>query len=291
MKAASWRHHYLPQFYLKGFVNTNGKFKIYNVLEQRFIKNGKDFSPESHFFEIDGNTILLNNEKDDFLETFYSNSDNFASIFFNKIQRSRDVPGFGLTDADMPALQYFIAVLFWRNPKNFNKVEILSTNSDLKNLGIKIINKKGEPIEDLELEEKLKQDPNFIKSMKYWIPNATYLTILNCDTPLTIQSFPKGLPSLCSDYPIIFRNSQNPNVYLDDFIFPLTNDLLLIRAKKINNISTDIKVAIDLIILKQAINYASCTDKAYIYLLNKYFSDNYNTTEELIESVFQQLID
>src|SRR5665647_2470682 len=282
MKEISWRHHYIPQFYLRGFLNTKNKFKIYDVGEKRFIKDGKDFSPESYFFEKDGNSIISDNGKDDFLETFYSQSDSMISTLFDKIRNSNNNPGFGLEDSDVPALQYFISVLYWRNPKNFDKVRKLTSDRDLKSLGISLHNGKGETLGDIEFENKLKQDPNFIKAMKYWIPNISYLSLLGCKTPLRIQSFPKGLPSLCSDYPIIFRNNDNPDVYRDDFIFPLTSDLLLIRANKINNISTDIKVEIDLIILKQALKYVSCTDQNYIYLLNEHLGKYYTGKEDLI---------
>ena len=42
----SSRHHYIPQFYLRGFTNESGNFKIYDVQQKRFIKNGKDFYPK-----------------------------------------------------------------------------------------------------------------------------------------------------------------------------------------------------------------------------------------------------
>lgn len=290
MRKISWRHHYLPQFYLKGFLNGNGKFIIYNVEKQRFVKNGKEFSPESYFFEKDGNSIILDNEKDDFLETSFSQIDNLVSILFDKIRDAKNTSPFGLKDEDMPALQYFIGTLFWRNPKNYDKIKKIVSEGDLKSFGVTLINDGEKMEETIEFEEKLRSDPNFIKRMKIWIPNVTYLRILDNRTPLTIQSFPKGLPSLCSDYPIIFRNPDNPDVYSDDFIFPLTNDLLFIRANKINNVISDIKIEIDLIILKQAIKYVSCTNPTYILMLNKLFK-NYESINDLIEQVFRRLID
>ena len=82
MKETSWRHHYIPQFYLKGFLNENGKFKIYNIIDEIFIQKGKDFSPKSYFFEKDANTVVIGNEKDDFLESLYSQTDNSNSKLF-----------------------------------------------------------------------------------------------------------------------------------------------------------------------------------------------------------------
>lgn len=291
MKETSWRHHYIPQFYLKGFLNENGKFKIYNIIDEIFIQKGKDFSPKSYFFEKDANTVVIGNEKDDFLESLYSQTDNSNSKLFERIRNSQNSEGFGLTDADMPALQYFIALLFWRNPKNYHKLETIVSDSDLKELGITLRNAKGEIVENKEYEQELKNDPNFIKGMKLWIPGITYPRILKCTTPLHIQTFPKELPSICSDYPIIFRNPVDPDVYMDDFIFPLTKELVFIRSKKLNNISTQIKVEIDLIILKQAMKFVSCTDPIYIHMLNRLYEENYSSLGGLIEHVFNELID
>lgn len=291
MKVTSWRHHYIPQFYLKGFLNENDKFKIYNIINETFIQKGKDFSPKSCFFEKDANTVFTGDEKDDFLESLYSQTDNSNSILFERIRNSRDSEGFGLTEADMPALQYFIALLFWRNPNNYHKLETIVSDSDIKDLGITIRNANGEIVENKEYEQELKNNPNFIKGMKLWIPGITFPRILGCSTPLHIHTFPKELPSICSDYPIIFRNQEFPDVYLDDFIFPLTNELVFFRSQKINNISNTIKAEIDLIILKQAMRYVSCTDPTYIYMLNTYYEENYSNLGMLIEHVFTELID
>ena len=217
--------------------------------------------------------------------------DNLVSIVFDKIRNAKNNSKFGLTDNDMPILQYFVGTLFWRNPKNYDKIKRIVAEGDLKSFGVKVINKAEKADEVKEFEENLRNDPNFIKRMKSWIPNVTYLNILDTRTPLTIQSFPKGLPGLCSDYPLIFRNIDNPDVYRDDFIFPLTNDLLFIRANKINNIMSDIKIEIDLIILKQAMKYVSCTNPIYIFMLDKIFKENYNNINDLIEQVFRRLID
>jgi len=63
MKKISWRHHYLPVFYLKGFTNENKKFLIFDKEQNRFIKNGKEFSPSSYFFKKDANTFLKMEKK------------------------------------------------------------------------------------------------------------------------------------------------------------------------------------------------------------------------------------
>ncbi len=291
MNNVSWRHHYIPEFYLKGFTNSNGKFKIFDVEQQRFIRQGKEFSSESYFFEVDGNTVVNENGASDFIEKLYSKTDDRISKLFDKIRNAQSDTRFGVTEDDMPALQHFVSIMFWRLPINYNQVKYLIKEKDLNELGLLINSKEtGEVLRDSVLERRLKSDPNFFRALKQILPYLTYKRIFDCTTPLTIQAFPNGLPALCSDNPIIFEKSIFPDVYFDDFIFPLTNNLVFIRGKQINNIMTSIKVAIDLILMKQARKYVSCTDELYIESLNNLYDKHYKSVDELKSRVFQDLI-
>ncbi len=292
MNSTSWRHHYLPQFYLKGFTNENGLFKIFDVERQEFIKSGKEFSTESYFFEKDGNSVIKDGVKDDVIETkFFKKQDDRIAKVFNKIKNSSREDDFGITDMDMPDLQFFVSSLFWRVPANYDQIKYLVDTKELHELGLLIKSKKNNlTIRDKELETRIKNDPFFFKSMKNIIPYLTFPRLLDCKTPLTIQTFPEQLPAICSDNPVIMEESVFPDIYFDDFIFPLTNKLVLIRGKKINNIMNTIKVDIDLITLKQAKKYVSCTDQRYIQMLNNYFENNFKSLKELKTSVFNKLI-
>ena len=72
MNQRSWRHHYIPKFYLKGFVSEKGTFKIFDIKKGKFVRDGKDFSPESYFFEKKGNTLANDKSETDFLESSYA---------------------------------------------------------------------------------------------------------------------------------------------------------------------------------------------------------------------------
>ncbi len=292
MDNISWRHHYIPQFYLQGFTNEQGLFKIYDVESSRFIKDGKWFSPESYFFERDGNAILIHNEKDDFLEKkYYKDIDQKIAELFNKIRLAKPGTNFGITDDDMPLFQYFVGILFWRLPQNYSRLNYLLKNTDLTKIGFSIKNQSGEIINNSEKGREIIQSPNVFKAMKFLLPNLLFPEILKCETPLHIHEMPKGLPSLCSDNPIIFEDSVLPNIYSDNFILPVTNRILFIRSNKINpNCETNIKIDIDLILLKQSKKYVSCTDELYIHMLNKYFECNYNSIEEVKKKVFSEII-
>lgn len=292
MNNISWRHHYLPEFYLKGFTNEDGKFKIFDVSSQSFKRGGKDFSTESYFFEEDGNTVVTDKGADDFIENRFADVDSRVAELFNRIRNATEGTRFGLTDDDMPAIQHFISVLFWRIPTNYDSIKQLISERDLHEFGLFIRSKTtDEIVRDEELENRIKNDPNFFKAIKLILPYITYKRILDCRTPLTIQTFPEQLPAICSDNPIIFERST-PDIYYDDVIFPLTHTHVFVRAKGIDkNVMVNIKIAIDLILLKQAKRYVCCTDTKYVEMLNKLFETKYKSLDQLKAEVFETLIE
>ena len=288
----SWRHHYVPEFYLRGFTNPEGTFKIYDVERSTFIRNGKDFSPESFFFEVDGNTFVTQQgEPDDFIEKGYSDLDNRVSKLFDTIRHSDVSTRFGVTEEDMPALQHCAGVMYWRTPSNYDQIKSLIQKYELHELGLILHSKTtNEAVRNEELEARIKNDPNFYKELKKMLPYLTYKRILDCRTPLTIQGFPAGFPAICSDNPIIFEQSTYPDIYFDDFIFPLSETLVFIRGNVLPEVSNHVKMMIDLISLKQAKKYVSCTDTRYIDALNILYAKNGASLETIKRYVFHTLI-
>lgn len=83
----SSRHHYLPQFYLKGFTDDDGKFYVFDIKNQRL--KSKKLLPKQVFFERNRNTFVIGEEKTDFLESqIYKLIDNTNSKAFQKIVTS-----------------------------------------------------------------------------------------------------------------------------------------------------------------------------------------------------------
>lgn len=293
MNNISWRHHYIPEFYLKGFTNQSGKFKVFDVTRQSFVRNGKDFSPESYFYEEGGNTVITDNGPDDFIEKRYGDIDNTVAEVFTRIRKSESGSKFNVTEKDMPALQFFASVLFWRLPTNYDDIRRIINEKELHELGLFIRSRKtNEIVRDEQTEMRIRSNPNFFKATKLILPFITYRRLLSCRTPLTIQTFPHQLPAVCSDNPVIFNGTNFPDIYYDDLILPLTHTHVFIRAKKLrNDAMTTIKIDIDLLVLKQARRYVSCTDMKYIEMLNRYYDSNYSSVAELKTKLFQTLIE
>lgn len=292
----SSNHHYIPQFYLHGFTNSNNQFKIWDVKKQCFKQNGGFFSPKTHFFEKDANTIIINNVKDDFLEQKISQAiDTKAALLINKIRNTPHGQKFDLIESDFVLMEHFIGSLYWGLPANYKILKNLLLDNNLKNIGMILKDKRtNKEVFDEQFENKIKADPNFSKFLRFGLPLLNFIkSVKNEANPLTFQALSdkKMFPSICSDNPILFRKGNNNDVYSDDLIFPVSNNIIFIRAKRINNISVSIKLDIDLLTYKQAETYVCCVDEKYIETLEKYFNSRYNSVNELRESIFHQLFD
>jgi len=281
------KHHYLPQFYLKGFTNETGEFMIYMVKKGIFKKDGKFFSPASHFFLPDDNTVTVEGIKDDFIEKNYSRMETMVAKVFEKI-RAVD-SNFDMAETDIPLLQYFVAELFWRLPSQRQVIEDIANTRSLKQLGVAVIDKTTfKEVNDEKFETKTKKNPIYVKFLRTILPITTYPKLFECTSPVTIFTFPKGLPAICSDNPLILRNPEKLDIYTDDFILPLTENKVMIRIKKLKpKFWSTVKVDIDMLLLVQAKEYVCCVDQKYPVLLKASFLKNYGSIDLLRKRVFE----
>ncbi|MFE3871927.1 DUF4238 domain-containing protein [Flavobacterium sp. ZS1P70] len=287
MNNISWRHHYLPVFYLKGFTKESGKFKIYNVKNKKFVQNGKEFSPESYFFEKNANTVFKPHGNSDFIENAYSELEGKISKLIAKINASDNVTKFDVNENDMPMLNTFVSLNYWRLPKNKNELETIVNISPTKELGFNVHNKNGSI--NIGASEELKNDSEFLKSYRFLTSLFDTVRGLHCRTPYTIIQKHEDLPYLCSDNPIIFGKDDFPDVYQDDYIIPLSGKRFFIKAKGGSKADYYLWLLIDIVIYKQAIKYVSCTHEEYLKMLDDNF-EKYNVSlSELKKLIFKKL--
>ena len=287
-KNISWRHHYLPVFYLKGFTKEIGQFKIYDVQQKRFLRDCKWFSPQSQFFEEDANTISIGDYTSDELETkYYADFDNTISKLYMRLHTSSPPKKFGLTDDDMPILNQFVSLMYWRLPHRRKEIDVILKNNTLETLGIKVSDKDG--IINKEYGEKFKNDPLFTIGFRYFNSIVDSLRGIKCSTPYSIFKNSELFPFLCSDNPVLFEKEFLPGVHEDDFIFPLSGDTLFIRAQKTSNFDPYLRIMVDTLVFKQAIRYVSCTDERYIDLLEDGFEKYFHTKENLRAALFNRI--
>jgi hypothetical protein len=283
------KHHYLPQFYLKGFTNEGGLFMIYLVKEERFKQNGKLFSPASHFFLPDDNTIITDGVRDDYLEELYSGMESRYARILEKIKAVEQ--GFGLDQQDVVWLNYFPGELFWRVPSQRKVINTATDLQQLNQLGVAVIDTKTmRQIDPDKFAEAVKADPSYFQRLRNVIPATTYWNLKECTWPATVKTFPGTFPPICGDNQVILRHPEKADPFLDDVIFPLAPDKVLFRIRDMKEIfAPNIKFYIDMLQLMQAEEYVCCVDPEYLLHLKEAFQQNFSSVEELRKFIFDHL--
>lgn len=285
MNNISRRHHYLPVFYLKGF-SKNGKLKIYDVEKKAFIKGGKEFSPKSYFFEENGNIIrgVLDNSEDDFIEKFYGYFDTKMADIITRINLSSNEKRFGVSEEDMPTINHFVSLMYWRLPHKREELLSIINHNDLSTLGFNVFNEDGTL--NLEESEIVKNHKSFPVAYKLFNSMMDSLRGSDCRTPYRISEKYHEFPYLCSDNPVIFEKDSFPNVYEDDYIFPLNGTKIFTKAQKPEIVNP---IMVDTLLYKQAKKYVTCTDERYLEMLDKCFDKSNMSVEEYRSMCFNML--
>ncbi|MDR3716724.1 MAG: DUF4238 domain-containing protein [Puia sp.] len=284
------KQHFVPEFYLKNFTDEDGLFYIYNVRKGRFKKGDNRFSPASHFFVPDINTVFSKGNASYFVENSFTKHDTLISNIFAKIKERGATQ---LIPAEWTHLQYFTNILYWRNPNNTAQLEDLVTNAkNLSVFGAKLINKTTGERESDDRERELIKDPQFIRFLRGQMPGITYPEIFTKQEQdhATIITFPDGLPKLVSDNPVISLHEQGQSLHTSGMIFPLTPTKVLFRHDRRELIvQSFVKVMIDMLLPAQATNYVSCTDQSYVLQLLENYRKHYSSVD-LLKDKFRKLL-
>lgn len=284
------KHHYLPQFYLKGFTNENAQFMIWSVKEGRFKGGGKWFSPASHFYLPDDNFAPTEGWADDYLEGIYSvNESKFARIL-NKIKAVDQ--GFGLSNEDVVWLNYFAGELFWRVPAQRELISSAISLDQLNQLGVAVIDRRTmKQVDPKQFADSIKDDPYYIKRLRNVVPATNYWNMLDCNWPCRAVTFTDPFPAICSDNPVILRDPEKADPFLDDLIFTLAPNKVFFRIKGMKEIfAPNIKFYIDMLMILQATEYVCCVDPEYLSHLKEAFRQNFGSVAELRKFIFGHLI-
>jgi len=283
------KHHYLPQFYLRGFTNGDGKFLIYAIASRRFKGGGKWFSPASHFFLPDDNIVQTEGLPDDYLEAIYSaNESRYARI----LEKIRVVDqGFGLDEEDVVWLNYFAGELFWRVPAQRNLISSATSLDQLNHLGVAVIDRRTmKQVDSDQFAVWTKADPHYFKRLRNVLPATNYWNMLDCNWPCRAVTFPNPFPGVCSDNPVILRRPENADAFLDDLIFPLAPNKVFFRIKGMREIfAPNIKFYIDMLMVLQAKEYVCCVDQNYIHWLMAVFEKNFSSPDDVRKFIFDHL--
>jgi hypothetical protein len=191
---ASWRHHYIPQFYIRKFADESGMLFVYDKqsgsLNQRPSK--------SVFFEPDRNTI----DGHDNLEKLYAEMDSKLSKSITRLNQGQEI-----TDEDFYDLLFFVQVLKWRIPANDEHFDKLVKDLSLDDLKVKIrIGSKN--VEEPMVRKHLLNSTAFKESKRLMIPFIPYYDpehILKVMRDVFVNVNPDRSQALSGDNPVLSR--------------------------------------------------------------------------------------
>jgi hypothetical protein len=260
----SRRHHYIPQFFIRGFTNFQGFIYKYDKTNDRISK--KALSPESVFFEKDRNSFSKDGVPISVIE------DRFYSILDDEFARKlQPVLTDNITDlvdkADINAfLTAFLINLFWRNPVADYAFERLFQESKITFTDSKV----GQKTENTKREQELKNAPFYFKMKKAaMFSTAIHKIIEENRRDGMFHQFWHFEPDtfLLGDYPILFRHV--PSTYSDlmhmDYFFPLSSSRLYsIHKKKAMSVDKREIQLINALVIDQAKHTVVCGDYEYL---------------------------
>lgn len=229
----SVKHHYLPRHYLKGFINGEGAFYVYDKTKDKIFRT----YPNTSFFENHLNTIPLPaGGSSAFLEDIYTSVENMSWPALDRIRSSTRETNIELLDK--MNLFYFLSFMYWRLPNRLNITEQLADRAFLQ----------GDTFDFISLQSKnettpqkvvdlIKNSPSFRKIFRSIIPfapfhkNTKWSDTLHNWRFLYTQNHESWY--MVGDNPIITRmdNIRDPLKCLDEFVFPVSGNILLVNKE------------------------------------------------------------
>jgi len=277
--AGSKNHHYIPQFYLKGFCRDDGEFEVFDKKYGKFKKAPQ--SPAVVFFEPRRNNIKYEGKTTDIIETNYSAIESSLANLFYLIQTGATSDRILVPDG-IKLLKTHIAFQFWRLPR-------LDAFADdyLKGLTLEqvahICTRTTPPMPIERIHNLLKNDEGFRKYARAFllplttfdlsgtIPEKMEWSILDVEDPS------KWANHLCTDAPFIFDDPQGLMHFTAPFIFPLTKARLLVaryRKETAISLAPIVSTKISVLSFVMANQYVVATERSYLEKIIE-FSNQY----------------
>lgn len=211
----SHRHHYIPKFLIKNFLDDEGLLWVYDKRKKTFSKK----SPKSIFFEWDRNLFDIGGKQSDNLEKVYAEFDDLLAATVNRVLTTHE-----MSAIDRSLIIFLAALMKWRVPASDENFEKLKHTIPLERLGIKIRRAdQSQPEDKDELDrvvntEIVKEAKRLLLAIQPLFQDENFKDIKAGCFILIEDKY----PALIGDCPMI--EASNPSyTSLENFIFPLSS--------------------------------------------------------------------
>ncbi|WP_035983566.1 DUF4238 domain-containing protein [Leptospira meyeri] len=264
----SWRHHYLPEFYLKGFTDKSGSFFAYN--KKRDIIESRKYFPKSIFFKEKLNTVFDDGKENDLIERLLSRLDSRFAPILKKIILSNGQPS--LSSEEKIEFLVFLSLLIWRHPLNIERILSFFDNNEFSDLKFRITNAKTGRLVSNHLMKKMKEDILFKRAMA---PVVAIQPFLNSspDKLERIMEYSKfhfhpNVPAVLGDRPLLLEKNYN-EIEIGEFpslILPIASYITMINFENCNEkfIRKGFLYARDLEMFINADEFIICSDLIHL---------------------------
>ena len=275
MNVLSTRHHYLPQFLLKGFANSDGLLFIYDKRQDKILKKARP--PKSIFFENNRNTIEINEEtKSSILEdVIYKDIDDKTCQVIKKYQ-SEKLEKIDFNSEETAKIISFLQFLFWRIPKTDNTVNDL-------------IDRATNASESINFEF-LRNDEVFRKFQRIYI-SAHSLREFKNSTQKKWVNLHQNNNSIyvIGDYPIVFRKAITKFSDFNDidYLFAFSANRIYSSTKEaLNEFPAINSLLYNLCVITQSENYVASGDFILLKQMVKSYKELQSSAYAFNENVF-----
>ena len=269
MGKLSKRHHYIPQYYLRGFTNSDKKFYLYEVQKDKIDKN--PHSTNSVFFEKNRNTIRYKGMVSDVIEQEYARLDTTFSHLFKEIEN-----GVAEDELFAPniliAIKQFFALFLCRLPIIDRDIGFILDKLDFSKTRNIITVNGVNSLSQEKTKKMLAEDKDFRYFFRCFILPILIFDYMSKDNGrwYLFQMKDARQKHLCCDIPILIKNDDLLKLlsFDTDFIFPISKSKLLVHSMKKDickeKISPLFYVKVDLLLFWKAQKYVVCPDEEYL---------------------------
>lgn len=247
-------------------------------------------TPGTVFFAKKSNTIKYRGQQCDIVEKVYAGIESGVARFFSLIRMDKGSDQL-LTSEGIYLMKLHIAIQFWRLPQFDVFAEQYVLNRTPAQLDHIFSVYKPQILLPEKLFERVQSDIGFRKYTRSFIlPLATFNLSNKLPENIKWQVFdveePKNWANhLCSDLPIVFDSLENIFDYSGCFVFPLSNDKVLISGPdEIKKESFDPLFSTKLAILLfcQARKYVAASNREYLEKIVD-FAKSYTSQSQLFQ--------